>query len=267
MVKKLLAGVSGGLLLTLSVPMVAFAATTTVTPSNMQGWQFVQETPIGSGMMVTGPEKPPLGSGSANLVVDNTGGEALAKAAYQGLNLSDIDNLEYSTYRTTGAPALAVALQFNIDRDGEGGINTYQGRLVYEPYFTHEVITGEWQTWNPMDNAGTGNWWFSNAATATLGGCSQSNPCTWQEVLDKNPDIEIHQVFGAVVLKAGSGWIGGFSGNVDALTINTDTYDFELTNQPKSKDDCKKDGYKDMTDASGKPFKNQGQCVSYANHN
>lgn len=29
---------------------------------------------------------------------------------------------------------------------------------------------------------------------------------------------------------------------------------------------CKKNGWKDLKDANGKPFKNQGQCVSYAKH-
>lgn len=32
------------------------------------------------------------------------------------------------------------------------------------------------------------------------------------------------------------------------------------------KDACKKDGYKDLTDANGDSFRNQGQCVSYFNH-
>lgn len=35
---------------------------------------------------------------------------------------------------------------------------------------------------------------------------------------------------------------------------------------PTSKDQCKKNGYKDLEDANGMPFKNQGQCVSYFNH-
>jgi len=35
---------------------------------------------------------------------------------------------------------------------------------------------------------------------------------------------------------------------------------------PTSKDACKKNGYKNLTDANGNPFKNQGQCVSYFNH-
>lgn len=37
-------------------------------------------------------------------------------------------------------------------------------------------------------------------------------------------------------------------------------------NTPTSKDQCKKDGYKDLQDANGQTFRNQGQCVSYFNH-
>jgi hypothetical protein len=243
----------------------AFAATTVVHPGDMQGWQFAQETPNGSGAMVSGPENPPLGQGSANLIVDSTGGEILAKAGYQGLRLDEITNLEYSTYRTAGGDALAIALQFNIDADVTDANNAFQGRLVYEPYYTHTVLTGEWQTWSPMDDAGAGNWWFSNGALAAASGCSIATPCTWSEVLAAFPNAGIHNTLGAVILKAGGGWVGGFDGNVDALTINDDTYDFEFANAPISKDDCKNDGWKAMTDENGGSFKNQGQCISYVN--
>jgi hypothetical protein len=243
----------------------AVAATTVIHPADMQGWAFVQETPNGSGAMVSGPDQPPLGEGSANLIVDSTGGEILAKAGYQGLRLDAITNLEYSTYRTAGGDALAIALQFNIDADVTDANNAFQGRLVYEPYYTHTVLTGEWQTWNPMDDAGAGNWWFSNAALAAASGCSIATPCTWSEVLAAFPNAGIHNTLGAVILKAGGGWVGGFDGNVDALTINDDTYDFELAHPPASKDACKNGGWRTMTDQNGESFKNQGQCVSHFN--
>ncbi len=39
-----------------------------------------------------------------------------------------------------------------------------------------------------------------------------------------------------------------------------------ISNIPANKDACKKEGYKNLTDSEGHPFKNQGQCVSYYNH-
>ncbi len=248
-------------------PNAAAAATVVVNPNNMQGWSFVNDNGAGgSGSMVSGPATPPLGQGSAQLEVPApTDGYALAKAAYQGLDLASITSLQYSTYRSSGGPALAIALQFNIDADSTDGNTAFQGRLVYEPYHTQTVQTGVWQTWNTLNDAagtGTGNWWFSNGALATATGCSQANPCTWAEVLAARPNAEVHSTLGAVVLKAGSGWTG-FVGNVDALKINSDTYDFEpLVGPPTSKDQCKKEGYKRFNNPS---FRNQGECIAYVN--
>jgi hypothetical protein len=39
------------------------------------------------------------------------------------------------------------------------------------------------------------------------------------------------------------------------------------TNTPHSKADCKNGGWKHHTDAHGHAFKNQGQCVSWVEHN
>jgi hypothetical protein len=36
-----------------------------------------------------------------------------------------------------------------------------------------------------------------------------------------------------------------------------------VANVPTSKDDCKEEGWMDLTDTDGNAFKNQGQCVSY----
>lgn len=269
--KKIYLGMFSLLLGVLMAGNASAAHVTDITPSNMQGWAFVQETPTGSGSMVAGPETPPLGEGSANLIVDSTGGEDLARA-YDETRLDSITNLEYSTYRTSGGDALAIALQFNIDSDLTDENTAWQGRLVYEPYHTQTVTTGEWQTWDPMNDAagtGTGNWWFSNGTLATASGCTQATPCTWAEVDAAFPNAGIHATLGGIVLKAGSGWTGGFDGNVDALTIGingTDTtYNFELdeVSEPSLKDDCKDGGWETLEDGDENPFKNQGQCVSY----
>lgn len=53
---------------------------------------------------------------------------------------------------------------------------------------------------------------------------------------------------------------------VDNTQINATTITYE-PNVPTSKDQCKKDGWQGLEDANGQPFKNQGQCVAYFNHN
>ena len=49
----------------------------------------------------------------------------------------------------------------------------------------------------------------------------QATPCTWSQLLTAFPNVGIHGTYGAVVLKAGSGWTG-FRGNVDNVTIGID---------------------------------------------
>ncbi len=245
---------------------LAQAATEVVYPGNEQGWAFAQETAVGSGSFVAGPAGG-LGVGSANLIVDGTGGVILGKADYQGTLLSDITALSYSTYRAEGGPALAPALQLNFDADLTDAVTSWQGRLVYEPYHTQTVSDDIWQTWNTIDDAAgtaTGNWWFSNGTLAGISGCTMATPCTTAEVASAFPNGGIHATLGAVILKAGGGWTGGFDGNVDALTIGVEgvetTYDFELTAPLTNKNQCKDGGWMTFTAPS---FKNQGACVSY----
>lgn len=76
-----------------------------------------------------------------------------------------------------------------------------------------------------------------------------------------------------VQLVIDSGWNATASGGdgeqtvlFDNTLIDGTVYTYEL-NTPTSKDACKKDGWKDLEDANSNPFKNQGQCVSYFNHN
>ena len=205
--------------------------TVVVTPASADWW-FVDETPNGSGAFVFGPSTTPLGNGSAQLTVDNTGGELLGTFDYAGTRLDAITSLSYATYRVSGAPALAVHFDIDIDTDVTDATTSWQGRLTYEPYYTHTVSAGVWQTWNPMDNSTPGNWWFSGAPGNAV--CSINTPCTWAQILAAFPNAGVRSAgpnTGAVQLKAGGGWTGGFVGNVDAFSIGINnvvtTYDFE----------------------------------------
>ncbi|SCX05391.1 ice-binding family protein [Candidatus Aquiluna sp. UB-MaderosW2red] len=226
-INKLLIGVSAtlGILASGALPVSAATTTTLVVPGIMQGWAFVQEAPLLStsvGAMVAGPG---AGVGSANLKVGATGGMTLAKAGYGGVRLDSLNSLEYNTYRTSGPAAAAISLQLNIDSDLTDADVSFQGRLVFEPYHSQTVTTGQWQTWNTLSGVGTGSWWGTRAPLNATGKCPQSNPCTWNEVLAKFPNIGIRNVFGGVVLKVGSGG-GPMEINVDKLVINDDIYDF-----------------------------------------
>jgi hypothetical protein len=49
--------------------------------------------------------------------------------------------------------------------------------------------------------------------------------------------------------------------HIDNISVNGTSIGSPTS--PLSKDDCKKDGWKNLVGANGQPFKNQGDCVSY----
>lgn len=299
----IVAAVAGvGASLALLAQTVFAGGTVTITPGNMQDWAFYQEGPTGVGSFTTGPGTVPMGNGSAQLSVNSTGREILATARYAGKPLSEIEQLQYSTYRLVGNDPLAISLQLDVDYDLTDTNTAWQGRLVYEPYMSGTVSADTWQTWD----AKAGNWWSSGAPGNTV--CPQSNPCTMEEVLTAFPNAGIRAEVGLLNLRAGGPWTGGFTGNVDKLVFNDNIFDFEFSEPaptpsptpsptvsptptpsptpspclstangpcvspvpspkavPTTADQCKKDGYKTLVTKTGEAFKNQGQCVSYVN--
>jgi len=51
---------------------------------------------------------------------------------------------------------------------------------------------------------------------------------------------------------------------LDNTQVDSTTFNYD---QPANADNCKNGGWQNLTDGSGQAFKNQGQCVSYAQHN
>lgn len=215
-----------------AIGMALTAQTTvSVSPSNMNGWVFSNDQPngVGTGTLVNGPGAAPLNAGSARLALAGSGdGQIVAAPVHQGVRLDQLTTLEYSTYRSSADAGnnLAIALQLNVDYDLTDANTSWQGRLVFEPYHTFPggVPQGVWQTWDAL----VGKWWASRSPGNVH--CPQSSPCTLPQILSYFPNAGIHATFGAVVLKAGSGW-ASFDGNVDELTIGIGgldtTYDFE----------------------------------------
>jgi hypothetical protein len=215
-----------------------------VLPDSMRGWAFYDDQRgVACGdtivcRMTAGPVAPPAGTGSAELATTAAAdGNALILSDYQGTRFDSITALTYSTYRQSADAGnnLSIALQFNVDYDLTDASATYQGRIVYEPYQANGggVAAGTWTTWDTK----AGRWWGTRATVmrggvATTNPCVQATPCTWTALLAAFPDAGVHATYGAVVLKAGSGW-ASFRGNVDNLTIGigaeSTTFDFELT--------------------------------------
>lgn len=204
-----------------------------VSPANQNGWLFDGDGSTGgAGSFVGGPATPPLGSGSARMVLDATTASRhrLLTLAFAGTRLSQITSLEYSTHRSSADAGnnLAIALQLDTDYDLTDANTAWQGRLIYEPYQAPgaggSVVQNTWQTWDPM----AGEWWASGAPGNTL--CPQANPCSWADVLTAWPNAGLRAGLGLLQFKAG-GPAPSFDGAIDAVTIGVSsvetTFDFE----------------------------------------
>jgi hypothetical protein len=218
----------------------AFAATTVVTPASLNGWYFyndLNDQVLGTSTehgFVTGPGTPPIGTGSVHLTKTTTDKYGIATAQFAGTPLSSITSLKFSTYRASGTSAQAPSLGFDVDTDNTAADTVYEGRLTYEPYFTQTVTTGSWQTWDALNDAagtGTGNWWFSHATPGNVAtSCTQSDPCTWAQVLAAFPHAAMRSP-GQLILRTNGADNEAFDGNVDNLTVGISgsdtTFDFD----------------------------------------
>ena len=239
-----------------------------VTPTNMDGW-VEDSTPPADVEFVEGPNSPPLGAGSAEFSVDASGSTdaELRTAQYTGLRLDELTALNYSTFVQNNNNEQAVYIILNVDYDGDGASDDL---LFFEPVYQDStfctndqgnVLLDTWQTWDALN----GCWW---SVGGTAGATPGTGTKTLSQILAVEPDAAIATSTdpkGAVRLVAGFGgpddW-GNFLGNVDAFTVNTDTFDFELHSMPTSKDECKKEGWMTFNPPEGS-FKNQGDCVSF----
>jgi hypothetical protein len=246
------------------IPGVANAANTTevVTPADLgTGWYTSDTRPPGTGTFENGPATPPLGTGSFELNTPTTGSKVqLFTDAYNGVALSTITGIGYSSYRDTGgAPdsggVAMVAINMRVDLDGNGTTDAY---MIYEPYQdlgTTAVVDNVWQNWDAY-RGGAAKWWLNTGA----GGCGQATPCTWSAILGLFGSATIREApncgpGGVVVPCPGSLGFNQGSGNTntlssgDALYVSigsdTTTYDFELVEPdadgdgvPDSSDNC-----------------------------
>ena len=197
--------------------------------------------------------------GALQLTTDAT---ATAKAQYlheANTPVADITELSYSTKQNSASFAGGDAsYQFVVDLNGgaAGGFTTF----VYEPYQNGTVTPGTWQSWD----VDAGQFWSSRSfsdgtCTVTAGGGGA--PFYTLNDLQANCPNAIAVGFGVNIGSNNP----SYDVEADLVNFNGTTYNFEPFRVASNKDDCKKDGYKNLTDQNGKPFKNQGQCVSWTN--
>lgn len=279
--KRLLTSLVLAALLSMTVLGVALAdpGTTVITESEIvrqaegtppaNDWVLYTRN-AGQGTFVDGPDSPPLGTGSLNLTTAASSDKIwLFNYDHAGTPLSSIGAIGYSTYRNAGNDHQVTALNIEVDFNGPDVAGGYTV-LVFEPvYNTNQgtVVDGVWQAWDAYAG-GQATWWSSRAIP---GVCAFTCYASWNAIVAANPDATILGGFG---VNQGSG-NATLNASTDALTIgyagDTFIYDFELNpppppvTTPDGKDDCKKNGWKDVTRADGTAFKNQGDCIQYVN--
>lgn len=231
----------GFLCSSLAAPVVAptvvsvTADSLAATAASPTGWYLyddqsdtIQTDSVDHGF-VAGPSTPPVGTGSVHFTKTTNDKFGIATNQFIGTHLNTLGSLMFSTYRTSGTSAQAPSLGFDIDSNTADADTSYQGRLTYEPYFTHTVNTGAWQDWDTQDNFGAGNWWFSHASLsgAAASVCTQANPCTWSEMLAAYPNIAIS---GRTIIRTNGADGEAADMNADKLVMkigaNTTTYNF-----------------------------------------
>ncbi len=256
---------ASGSVATMAMAMVAMpvlaATTVVVTPVNTQGW-YSADTRPGGAITYVADATAPAGSGALQLTTDAT---TAAKAQYLHdtvTPLADVSELSYYAKQNTATfPQGQASYQLPVLLNGNaGGFTT----LVFEPYENvaqGPVVPGTWQQWD----VDAGQFWSSRSVTcsngAVVAGAGGAPFYTLSQLQTMCPEAVVTG-FGVNI----GSFNPGYNVEVDLVSFNETAYDFELTNQPTSKDDCKKGGYLTLTDAEGNSFRNQGQCVSYYNH-
>ncbi|MEX2546682.1 MAG: hypothetical protein WD830_02705 [Chloroflexota bacterium] len=214
-----------------------------------------------------------MGTGSAqfNIGADGDSAAQLANSAYAGTRLDSLTALSYSTYvQQDGSGGQAPYLILRVDNDGNGTIDdliffepVYQTATFFPSNPQPSLALATWQSWDALN----GGWW-------SLNGIAGAGPGTDVKSLDDylaaEPDATITNTLTAggvrIVTGFGAGAWDNFVGNADSFTINGTTYDFEPNlSTPANKNACKGNGWMNLARADGSTFKNQGDCIQYAN--
>lgn len=256
--------------LALSVVLPALAATTiVVTPANTQGW-FAGESNNNSTISYVSDPGAPGGTGALELT---TAPVLSAKAQYlhaANTRLVDVTEMSYWTRQIAATfPFADPSYQVVTCLNGVvAGVCMGFTTLVFEPYqqpTQGSVVTNVWQEWD----VDAGQFWSTRTVVCTGGpvvgqgvtaggGGAPFYPLSY---LKENCPNAVVVQFGVNIGSNNPGWVV----RTDLFNFNGTTYDFELTNQPTDKSQCKNGGYVNYTDADGEPFRNQGQCIKAAN--
>lgn len=234
------------------VPIASAATlTTTVTPTNTQGWAFNADPSTSTPYNFTTAR---ASTGAGSLYVEPIGVNAPDKfIAAKSLNtlVSDVASVSYD-FLIAGNGEAADADQFylNVYTNVAGSDSFYDCRFDYVP----AAGSGSTTDFTPVTFKATD----TPANVAARGGATCPATLAAMPAGSKASFIAIN------VGDTGAA-DAGLAGYLDNAIINAGgdvtAYDFEPVLSPASKDACKNDGWQLFNTPD---FKNQGDCVSYA---
>lgn len=227
------------------------AGTVVVTPAHPQGW-YRADMRAGGAVNYVADATSPYPAGALQLI---TNGDNASKAQYlknAGVPLALVTELSYHTKQQAGPAVAAPSFQLVVSLNGDGtGFTT----LVYEPYWNGTVTPAVWQQWD----VDAGRFWSSRTVPPLVVSGAGGPPFYSLAAIKAAYPNAVVLAFGVNV----GTYNPLYNVATDGVNFNGTTYDFELANLPATRDQCKRGGWQNYTDALGNPFKNQGDCVSY----
>lgn len=189
------------------------------------------------------------------------------------VTLGDIASMSYWTKKGENHVVNPADWYLNIytsPYSGDVSSATWYGdRIGTEPYFA-DNLNDPANTWNNWTTGGAQNKLrFFESTNGYFGSYTDPDWAAFVSGDALSGDPYAGHTVSLFSVQTGSAWANGFEGQVDGLTITLKNGDvanvnFEPDMTPNSKDDCKNNGWMAMNAPS---FKNQGDCVSYVNHN
>ncbi len=258
----------------LATALPVYAATTIiVTPANTQGWSTADTRPGGTVTFVVDPTSP-APNGALQLTTDAT---TTAKAQYlhnTNTSLSSVVDLSYYTKQVFGSSVADPAYQLVVCLNGVTSTGCKPNlapppvssftTLVFEPYQNlgnngnAAIVPNVWQKWN----VSAGLFWSTRTVTCSNGviAGTPGGPASYTlaQIKAVCPDAVVVQ-YGINIGSNNPSYVV----RTDLFNFNGTIYNFEVTNVPTDKKQCKSGGYVNYTDANGNPFANQGQCIAF----
>ena len=204
-------------------------------------WGIVDRNVIGNGdsFLRAGPtsafvnpggqrQTPPLGIGSLG-VRTGSGADKVAfgdQVDYQGQDFSSITAVGYWAYTTGenitggGGAVNLPSVEFEINPNLAAHPTDVFSTAVFIP-----PASANLPGWNDIDAVTTGEWFLTGATGADVG-CDQVTTCTFAELQTALDDGDATPAT-MFTVEISKGRDFAYSGAVDALTVNTDVFDFE----------------------------------------